>query len=74
MMDSEIAAFILAAYTVPGLLLAWMTWNSKEYGERIDGYSTAAQFLFVACNTLLWPVVIVKAVSKYREMRRRNRK
>jgi hypothetical protein len=74
MTNAEVATIIFAIYTVPGLLIAWITWNSKEFGETIDGYSMSEQFLFVLCNTMLWPVVVVKAVSKMREMRGRKRK
>jgi hypothetical protein len=74
MTNAEVAALILVVYAIPGLLIAWATWNSKEFGETIDGYSAFEQFLFVACNVLLWPVVLVKAVAKFRQLRHRKRR
>jgi len=74
MTNPEIAAIILAAYTIPGLLFAWVTWGSKEFGEEIDNFNTAEQVLFVLVNVVFWPVTLLKAVVKYREIRGRKRK
>lgn len=67
MTNSQVAAVILLVYCVPGLVITWATWNSKKYGPVIDQYTLFEQVLFVAANTILWPVVVVKAVSYVRK-------
>lgn len=74
MTNAEIATIILAAYTFPGLIIAWVTMDSKEFAETFDRMSMFEQTLFILNATLFWPVVVLKAVGKYREMRGRKRR
>lgn len=63
MTNAQIAAIILLVYCVPGFIIVWATWNSKKHGPKIDEYSLFEQVLFVAANTLLWPVVVVMSLK-----------
>ena len=74
MTNAQIAATILAVYMIPGILVAFGTLNSKEFGKEFDSYSTLGLVFFVLRSAVFWPVIFVMAVGKALEMRRRSRK
>lgn len=63
MTNSQLAAIVLVLYCIPGLLIVWFTMNSEKHGPVIDKYTLFEQVLFVAANTMLWPVVVVMSLK-----------